>query len=125
MPPPPPPATIKYSTLKLSAGGVHVQDSTVLNETTVYEPSVETNGLVQVVVITGTALAGAIENDSSAENANGIPEKIAKVKRANVPFRTLRIRCFSCQIARRSVHNYQENFTGFIPLDTFQIVNEK
>jgi hypothetical protein len=78
-----------------------------------------------VVVITGTALAGAVENDSSAENANGIPENVAKVKRANVPFRTLRIRCFSCQIARRSVHNYQENFTGFIPLDTFQIVNEK
>jgi hypothetical protein len=90
-PPPPPPATIKYSTFKLSAGGVHVQDSTVLNETTVCEPSVETSGLLQVVVMTGTALAGANENDSRAENANGIPEKIAKVKRANMPLRTLRI----------------------------------
>jgi hypothetical protein len=72
-----------------------VQDSTVLNETTVYEPSVETNGLVQVVVITGTALAGAIEKDSRAENANGIPEKIASVIRASVPLKALRIRCFS------------------------------
>jgi hypothetical protein len=95
IPPPPPPPTIKYSILKLAAGGVQVHDSTVLNETTVYEPSVEINGLVQVVVMIGTAFAGAIEKDSRAENANGIPEKIAKVIRASVPFRTLLIECFS------------------------------
>jgi hypothetical protein len=60
-----------------------------------------TGGVGDVAVATkiigspGTALAGAIENDSRAENANGIPENIAKVKRANMPLRTLRIRCFS------------------------------
>jgi hypothetical protein len=124
-PPPPPPATIKYSTLKFSAGGVQVQDSTVLNETTVCEPSVETNGLLQVVVINGTALAGAKENDSSAENAKGMPEKIAKVKRANVPLRTLRIWCFSCQIVRPNIYNHLENFTGSTPTRTSPTMNKK
>jgi hypothetical protein len=90
-----------------------------------------TGGVGDVAVATkiigspGTALAGAIENELRAENANGIPEKIAKVKRVNVPLRTLRIRCFSCQIAERNVQNYLENFTGFKPLDAFVIVNEK
>jgi phosphotransferase system IIB component len=72
-----------------------VQDSTVLNETTVYKPSVETNGLVQVDVIIGTAFAGEIKNELSAVKANGIPEKIAKVKRANKPLKTLRIESVS------------------------------
>jgi hypothetical protein len=60
--------------------------------------TIEVEGLavaVKTIGSPGTALAGAIENDSRAENANGIPEKIAKVKRANMPLRTLRIRCFS------------------------------
>jgi hypothetical protein len=60
-----------------------------------------TGGVGDVAVATkiigspGTALAGAIENDSRAENAKGIPEKIAKVIRASIPLKALRIRCFS------------------------------
>jgi hypothetical protein len=95
IPPPPPPATIKYSTLKLSAGGVHVHDSTVLNETTVYRPSLPTNELVHVVVTIRTAFAGAIASGPKMDKVNGIPDNITKVKRANRTLITLLIRCFS------------------------------
>jgi hypothetical protein len=90
-----------------------------------------TGGVGDVAVATkiigspGTALAGAIENELRAENANGIPEKIAKVKRVNVPLRTLRIRCFSCQIASRNIHNYLENFTASIVVGAFATVNKR
>jgi hypothetical protein len=59
---------------------------------------IEVEGLVVAVRIIGSPAAAAAEGrlmEFNVGKVNGIPEKIAKAKRANVPLRTLRIGCFS------------------------------